>query len=133
MIKYKNKEQEKEICCNYCNTSFLYCDNDIIDLDKHNYGFICPECGNEIVVKERIPCHFPDSFFRFGTGKILTDKETQEYIDTVKRNLEDDSDDFSYSYIGSGDTFVFGTKEDGNYIDIYVAKNYWHDSYSLKD
>lgn len=131
MIKYKNKNEEKEVRCNFCNTDFLYTDNDIIDLDERYYGFICPECGNEIIIEERTPFKFPQSFFRFGNGKILSDSEVQEGIDIVRKNLEGDKENFYYSW-ATGDTIVFGEKEDNKYINIYVAKNYYSASYTIE-
>ena len=131
MIKYKHNDKEKEVRCNFCNTDFLYTDNDIIDLDEKHYGFICPECGNEIVVKERVSCKFPESFFQFGNGKVLSNSEIQEGIDVVKKNLENNKENFYYAW-ATGDTIIFGEKEDNKYINIYVAKDYWTDSYEIE-
>ena len=131
MIKYKHSDKEKEVRCNFCNTDFLYTDNDIIDLDEKHYGFICPECGNEIIIRERVPCKFPESFFQFGKGKILSNSEIQEGIDTVRKNLENDKESF-YCYWATGDTMVFGEKEENKYINIYVAKDYLTDSYEIE-
>lgn len=131
MIKYKNNNEEKEIRCSFCNTDFLYTDNDIIDLNERYYGFICPECGNEIIIKERNPFKFPQSFFQFGNGKILNDSEVQEGIDIVRKNIEGNEKNSYYSW-ATGDTIVFGEKEDNRYINIYVAKNYYSTSYTIE-
>lgn len=133
MIEKKNTATKHEAKCKFCNTEFFYTDDDVDILNNNYYGFLCPECNREIIVSERIPFSFPDSFFRYGNSKVLTDKETQEFINIVKKNLMKDEDSYSYSFAGTGDTMVFGTKEDSIYYDIYVAKNYWHDSWSVED
>ena len=123
------------VCCDYCNEKFLYSQNDLIDVYKNCYGFICPICGNQIIVKERKICSFPDSFYKFDTknSKKLTNEKTQELIDGVKLSLENSKNKYDYSYAGTGDTMVFGIKEEGKNFDIYVAKNYWHDCYDLEN
>lgn len=133
MIEKKNTTTKHEAKCKFCKTEFFYTDDDVDILNDNYYGFLCPECNKEIIISERIPFKFPDSFFHFDNGEVLTNKETQEYIDMVKKNLMEDEDSYSYSSAGTGDTMVFGTKEDGIYYDIYVAKNYWHDTWSVED
>ena len=133
MIEKKEMQVKHEIKCSFCNTEYFYTDSDIVDIDASHYGFICPECGNEIITGNIEHFIFPDSFFRFGNSKVLTDKETQEFVNIVKKNLMEDEDSYSYSSAGTGDTMVFGTKEDGIYYDIYVAKNYWHDTWCVED
>ena len=110
-------------------------EDDLIDVDEKHYGFICPECGNKIIVKERKICSFPDSFFKFDTKdtKQLTDEKIQEMINDVRLSLANSKYDYDYSYAGTGDTMVFGIKEEKKYFDIYVAKNYWHDCYELEN
>lgn len=54
-------------------------------------------------------------------------------IDDVRLLLENSKDEYDYSFAGTGDTMVFGVKEEGKYFDIYVAKNYWHEYYSLEN
>ena len=133
MIEKKEIQVKHETKCSFCNTEYFYTDSDIVDIDASHYGFICPECGNEIITGNIEHCVFPDSFFRYGNGAVLTNEETQKYIDIVKKNLMEDENNYSYSFAGTGDTMVFGTKEEGIYYDINVAKNYWHDSWSVED
>ena len=133
MIKKKNNNIEKEVTCQFCNTEFYYTEEDLIDINEKEDGFICPECGFDISIRERTSCKFPESFFHFGESAILTDEETQEYIDEVKNNIERIKEDEGYHYIASGDTIVLGFKTEGIYYDIYVAKNYWSDSYSIEE
>lgn len=131
----QNITSKNYACCSFCNSKFYYDENDLIDVDEKHYGFICPECGNEIIVKERKICSFPDSFFKFGTKdtRRLTNEEIQKMIDNVRFSLENSEDEYDYSYGATGDTMVFGIKEEGKYFDIYVAKNYWHDCYELEN
>lgn len=133
MIRKKNNNIEKEITCPFCNTEFYYTEKDLIDINEKEDGFICPECGFDISIRKRIPCKFPQSFFHFGESAILTDEETQKYIDEVKNKIERIKEDDGYEYIATGDTIVLGFKTEGIYYDIYVAKNYWEDSYSIEE
>lgn len=133
MIKKKNNNIEKEVTCPFCNTEFYYTEEDLIDINEKEDGFICPECGFDISIRERTSCKFPESFFHFGESAILTDEETQEYIDEVKNKIERIKENEGYVYIATGDTIVLGFKTEGIYYDIYVAKNYWSDSYSIEE
>lgn len=122
-------------CCKFCNSKFYYSENDLINIDKKYYGFICPICGNEIRIKKRKICLFPDSFYKFDDEdtKRLTDEEIQKLINDVRFSLENSKDEYDYSYAATGDTMVFGIKEEGKYFNIYVAKNYWHEYYDLEN
>lgn len=135
MIKIINKKEDiKECSCNFCNAQFYYTDDDIIAVNENYLGFICPECGNEIEICKINHCQFPESFYCFGGGKILPNNKIQEYINHVKKNLEESKEENDYMLTGSGDTIVFGTKyqeEDVTCIDIYVAKNYYADTITL--
>lgn len=136
MIKKKNNNIEKEVTCPFCNTEFYYTEEDLIDINEKEDGFICPECGFDISIRKRISCKFPESFFHFGISgesAILTDEETQKYIDKVKNKIEKIKEDEGYTYIAIGDTIVLGFKYEGIYYDIYVAKNYWSDSYCIEE
>ena len=63
----QNITSKNYVCCSFCNSKFYYDEDDLIDVDEKHYGFICPECGNRIKIKERKICSFPDSFFKFDT------------------------------------------------------------------
>lgn len=63
----------------------------------------------------------------------MTNEETQKYIDEVKNRIERIKENEGYDYIATGDTIVLGFKTEGIYYDIYVAKNYWEDSYSIEE
>lgn len=134
MIKKKN-EIKKEIKCSHCNNEYIYEDEDLIDVDESHLGFICPECGNQIIVKEINYTDFPDSFYHFGESeftKRLDDEYTQKMVNDVVKELKTMQDSYGYSLVATGDTIVFGTKviDDGeNYYDIYVAKNYYATSF----
>ena len=46
------------------------------DVDESHLGFICPECGNQIIVKEINYIDFPDSFYHFGESEFTKRLET---------------------------------------------------------
>jgi hypothetical protein len=131
MIKVKGKNGEKEITCDFCNGILLYNEDDIIDITEEWDGFFCPCCGNEIKIRERKKLIFPESFYQFGQTKSsahLTNEEIQRMVDIVKdRTIKNGC----YQIIATGDTIVFGTLDEDNYLTIYVAKNYYEDSIDL--
>jgi DNA-directed RNA polymerase subunit RPC12/RpoP len=134
MIKKKN-EIKKEIKCSYCHNEYIYEDEDLIDVDESHLGFICPECGNQIIVKEISYTDFPDSFWHYDVtegARKLTDKQIQNMVNSVVRKLKEMKDNYGYFYTSTGDTIVFGVKiiDDGeNHYDIYVARNYYSTSF----
>lgn len=123
------KKNVKEIICDQCKNEFYYEDSDIKVLNEFELGFICPECGNQIVVEEReLIGKFPQDFYHFVNGRKLTDEETQHYIDRVRDELNQSTEKVDFEFMASGDTIVFGTKYDSEY-EIYVAKEYYSFSY----
>lgn len=133
MIKKKN-EIKKEIECSHCHNEYVYEDEDLIDVDEKHIGFICPECGNQIIVKEINYTDFPDSFYHFGdlNTKTLTNEKIQNMVNNIHKELKKMKDIYGYSLEATGDTIVFGTKECDSgetYYDIYVAKKYYHTSF----
>lgn len=123
MINKKNDMNECE--CNFCHAQFYYSYDDLVDVNENSFGFICPECGNEIEIYKINECHYPESFFHFGEGKKLSNNEIQEYINKIRKQLETSDEDYDYNLIVSGDTIVFATKDLEDGISIYVAKNYY--------
>ena len=120
------KEDMKECLCNFCNAQFYYTDNDIIKINENYYGFICPECGNEIEIERTtFKCSYPESFFHFGKGKILSNDEIQKFINKALMSLQKSNENDDYTLVASGDTIVFATKNSEDGISIYVAKNYY--------
>lgn len=122
------KSDIKECHCNFCNTDFFYTKNELVDLNEEYVGLICPQCGNPIEIYKINDKKFPENFYYFGNGKNLSNNEIQEYIDTITENLRKSEDDFDYSFMGCGDTMVFGIKfldNDTPTISIYVTKNYY--------
>lgn len=115
----------KECECNFCHAQFYYTDDDLVDVNENSFGFICPECGNEIEIYKINDCRYPESFFHFSGGKKLSNNEIQEYINKIRTQLETSNEDYDYNLIASGDTIVFATKDSEDGISIYVAKNYY--------
>lgn len=122
------KSDLRECRCNFCNAEFFYTANELIDVNEEYIGLICPQCGNQIEICKINDTKFPENFYYFENCKILTNDEIQEYVNRVKENLIKSEDNFDYSYVGCGDTIVFGTKfldNDTPTVSIFVAKNYY--------
>lgn len=124
--------------CPHCQYTISYTEDEVKRVDNESMGVICPQCKGIIETEHIEPFIFPKTFFRFGAGKdgnlphILSDEETQQYIDIVRRKLQQELQVGEYTFTGIGDTIVFGFKfEDED--EIIVAKNYWSDSIFHED
>ena len=119
--------------CPHCQYTISYTEDEVERVDDDGLGVICPNCNEPIVLEHVEPFTFPDTFYHFGSGDdgnlphILSDEETQRYVDIVKRRLQQERNVGEYAFAGSGDTMVFGFKMEDEDI-IFVAKNYWEDS-----
>lgn len=120
MIIVKNSNTN-EIECSHCKSILQYADDDIHDVHD-GYGFVCPKCGNEIIVKE-IPHSrpiYPTNFFDFKDGKPMDDKTIQKWCNEAFECIKNGND---YCELGSGDTSVIGLNYEDE-IEIIVAKKY---------
>ena len=57
-------------------------------------------------------------------GVHVSDKEVQKMVDEVIKTLQTSKDNFDFASQETGDTIVWGTKYDGNTIDVYISQNY---------
>ena len=120
------------ITCPHCNYTISYTEDEVGRVDNESMGVYCPHCGGIVETEHIEPFTFPKTFFHFGEGKdgnlphILSDEETQHYVDIVKRKLQQECQVGEYTFAGSGDTMVFGFKFEDEDV-IYVSKNYWQD------
>ena len=115
--------------CQHCQYTISYTEDEVERVTNNGDGIFCPNCDEPIVTKHIEPFTFPDTFYHFGgnEGRILSDEETQHYVDIVKRMLQEELKVGDHTFTGTGDTMVFGFKfEDED--EIIVAKNYWLDS-----
>lgn len=127
----KNKTIETEpiiTTCPHCQYTISYTEDEVERVDNESMGIYCPHCEGVIETEHISPFTFPNTFYHFDTNEAskLTDEETQHYVNIVKRKLQQECQVGEYTFIGTGDTMVFGFKfkdEDK----IIVAKNYWSD------
>ena len=129
----ENKTTEKRpiiTTCPHCQYTISYTEDEVERVEYESLGVICPNCNEAIMTEHVEPFTFPDTFYRFSASKgasCLSDDEVQKYVNIVKRKLQQKCQVGEYTFIGSGDTMVFGFKfEDED--EIIVAKNYWSDS-----
>lgn len=88
----------------------------------------CSACGRKLEeeVSNRIQTefHWPQDFYR-GNPVEVTDWNVDAFAQKVRDYLVHSDEEFDYSFIATGDAFVWGYRsEDG--IDIYVTRNYFH-------
>lgn len=133
VVAVKKKQVKKEVTCPNCGELLSYEKEDV----KIGYlgceFIVCPECGETILITgERIMSPtFPQTFFNFGAGIEISDKDTQEMVNKAVDNIKTAKAGDFYN-IATGDTMVVALKyEDG--IDIIVAKDYWEDSLTNED
>lgn len=133
VVVVKKKQIKKEVTCPNCGELLSY-EKEDVDIGYLGCEFIvCPVCGEKILTTgERIMSPtFPQTFFHFGGGAKVSDKDTQEMVNKAVDNIKTSKVGEFYD-IATGDTMVIALKyEDG--IDIIVAKNYWEDSLTNED
>ena len=116
--------------CPHCQYTISYTEDEVERVDDDDLAVICPNCNEPIVLEHVEPFTFPDTFYHFGVDEgavCLSDDKVQEYVNIVKRKLQQELEVGEYTFTGTGDTMVFGFKfEDED--EIVVAKNYWADS-----
>lgn len=108
MIKKKN-EIKKEIKCSHCNNEYIYENKDLIDINESHLGFIYPEYENQIIVKEINYNYtdFPDSFYHYNINKKskhLTNKQIQNIINSIMKELKEIKNSYGYFYTSTIDT-----------------------------
>ena len=129
----ENQQPEKRpiiTTCPHCQYTISYTEDEVDRVENEGLGVICPNCNESIVLEHIEPFTFPDTFYHFGTSEgavSLSNDKIQEYVNIVKHKLQQECQVGEYTFIGSGDTMVFGFKFEDEDV-IYVAKNYWEDS-----
>ena len=133
VVTVKKKQIKKEITCPNCENLLSY---EKEDVEIGHYGcecITCPECGEKILItgKRIMPPTFPQTFYHFGSGKKISDKNIQEMINEVVDNIKIANVGDFYS-ISSGDAMVVALKDEDS-TDIIVAKDYWEDTLTDED
>ena len=133
VVAVKKRQIKKEITCPNCENLLSY---EKEDVEIGHYGcecITCPECGEEILITgERImPPTFPQTFYHFGSGKKISDKNIQEMVNKVVDNIKIANVGDFYS-MATGDTMVVALKNEDS-TDIIVAKDYWEDTLTDED
>lgn len=133
VVAVKKKQIKKEITCPNCETLLSYEKGDVEIGHLGCETIICPECGEKILITgERIMSPtFPQTFFHFGAGAKVSDKDTQEMINKAVDNIKT-AKVGEFSNIATGDTTVIALKYKDS-VDIIVAKDYWEDSLTDED
>lgn len=134
MIKILNKKIEEpktyKAFCGHCDAELEYekCDTYI-----GVYGgreLICPSCGQKTSVDQPagIDLNFnnikyPSHFYYMGDGVDISNQKIQQYIEDLLNKAEQDEDDYTFYYAGTGNTMVFVVKGEEEYS-IFVTKDY---------
>ena len=130
---FENKISEKHpiiTTCPNCQYTISYTEDEVERISNDGLGVMCPNCDEPVVTEHIEPFTFPDTFYHFDASKgavCLSDDRVQEYVNIVKRKLQQECQVGEYTFTGSGDTMVFGFKFEDEDV-IFVAKNYWEDS-----
>lgn len=133
VVAVKKRQIKKEIACPNCENLLSY-EKEDVEIGHYGCEFItCPECGEEILITgERImPPTFPQTFYHFGSGKKISDKDIQEMVNKVVDNIKK-ADVGDFYVMATGDTMVVALKYEDN-IDVIVAKDYWEDTLTDED
>ena len=133
VVAVKKRQIKKEITCPNCENLLSY-EKEDVEIGHYGCEFItCPECGEKILItgKRIMPPTFPQTFYHFGSGKKISDKNIQEMINEVVDNIKIANVGDFYS-ISSGDAMVVALKNEDS-TDIIVAKDYWEDTLTDED
>ena len=133
VVAVKKRQIKKEITCPNCENLLSY-EKEDVEIGHYGCEFItCPECGEKILItgKRIMPPTFPQTFYHFGSGKKISDKNIQEMINEVVDNIKIANVGDFYS-ISSGDAMVVALKDEDS-TDIIVAKDYWEDTLTDED
>ena len=133
VVAVKKRQIKKEITCPNCENLLSY-EKEDVEIGHYGCEFItCPECGEKILITgERImPPTFPRTFYHFGSGKKISDKDIQGMVNKVVDNIKIANVGDFYS-ISSGDAMVVALKDEDS-TDIIVAKDYWEDTLTDED
>ena len=133
VVTVKKRQIKKEITCPNCENLLSY---EKEDVEIGHYGcecITCPECGEKILItgKRIMPPTFPQTFYHFGSGKKISDKNIQEMVNKVVDNIKK-ADVGDFYVTATGDTMVVALKYEDS-IDIIVAKDYWEDTLTDED
>lgn len=80
--------------CPHCNYTISYIEDEVGRVSNDGLGIMCPNCDESVITEQIEPFTFPKTFYHFGSGddgklpNILSDEETQKYVDIVKRTLQ---------------------------------------------
>ena len=133
VVAVKKRQIKKEIICPNCENLLSY---EKEDVEIGHYGcecITCPECGEKILItgKRIIPPTFPQTFYHFGSGKKISDKNIQEMVNKVVDNIKK-ADVGDFYVTATGDTMVVALKYEDS-TDVIVAKDYWEDTLTDED
>lgn len=123
-----NYEETFQFTCNKCGSVIEYNDDDIC-VDSYGYRYvICPCCGDEYDLDQRVitvdNVTYPEDYHDFSNGKNWNDESINEYVKKIILWLKDNPNE-PFKYVASGNTFicVFNHYEDEEYY-VVVTKNY---------
>ncbi len=123
--------------CSECGSEIEIDETDLeqLDMDKETYiDYYCPVCGEWNTVEVTELHNWPKSFYHFGVTENAVpceDKWVQRFVNDIAKFLSDSKPGDSFE-AGTGDTIVIG-KHYEDCKQIIVAKNYWEETYDLKD
>lgn len=133
--------EPKRIVCDSCGSELEY---DPIDVYQGSDGsFIdCPVCGNYVCVDENEKSHIPiypkngdEDFTFFASGIDVTDDEINDRINAMCKEFAalekgtKERNGFVHTY-GTGNTVIIAIAvDDGEYLEIYVSKDFAEASY----
>lgn len=140
MIKVLNKKTDEQRLyhqrCDNCYAELECNDEDTYEGAWGSYYVICPECGSECMVDDKLcvkldsnNIQFPLHFSHLSQNAVkLEDERIQKFVRHCLKSLEDAEEDWGvFSLTGTGNTMVFAFKYEDEYV-VYATKDYYETS-----
>lgn len=130
--KYNNTNEKipLHIVCENCNSEFEVFKEELNEGYMGILGCKCPCCGErteEGCGENLVTIHnlnYPQHYYNFGKGKVLSDEVINEMVRNCVKYL-DENKQYDYTTTGTGDTKIFVERyEDTEEYTITVCRGY---------
>lgn len=130
-IRVKTHVKLNECICEGCGCKVKYKSTDTHIGFMGTKCVVCPDCGYETAVSDRVkPPTFPTTFLYNGS-KHDDDATINSMVQRIIQEIKKSNSKEDYYYI-EGSTLAIAIRDEGGYV-FYVAKDFWTEYLEEKD